>query len=132
MDAKTRVLVRRRAGDACEYCRIPQRATPYISFHVEHITARQHGGGDDPDQLALACDRCNAYKGSNLTSIDPETGSIVPLFNPRRDTWDDHFVLRSGEIIGLTARGRATVRLLNMNAVRRVELREEWLMETQD
>lgn len=122
-----RDLVRKRAGNACEYCRIPQEATPLISFHIEHIVSRQHGGSDAPDILALACDRCNAYKGPNLTSIDPETNAVVPLFNPREDAWSDHFVVRDGLIAGLTAKGRATVRLLNMNASRRVELREAWL-----
>jgi len=77
--------------------------------------------------LALACDRCNAYKGPNLTSIDPETNAVVPLFSPREDIWGDHFVARGGRIYGLTPKGRATVRLLNMNASRRVELREAWL-----
>jgi hypothetical protein len=91
MNASTRQLVRRRAGDACEYCCIPQEATPFISFHIEHITARQHGGTDDLGDLALACDRCNAYKGTNLTSIDPQTGNLTLLFNPRHDQWNDHF-----------------------------------------
>lgn len=66
MNRRTRQLVRRRANDACEYCRMPQEATPFISFHIEHITAKQHGGTDDPNSLALACDRCNAFKGPNL------------------------------------------------------------------
>src|SRR5690242_10969435 len=113
MEPATRELVRRRAGNTCEYCHIPQEATPLISFHIEHIMARQHGGSDAPDMLALACDRCNAYKGPNLTSIDPDTGTVVPLFNPRLDTWGDHFAVRDGYIAGLTAKGRATVRLLN-------------------
>src|SRR6266705_696826 len=56
--------------------RMPQEATPLIPFHVEHIVSRQHGGTDDPNGLALACDRCNAYKGPNLTSIDPDTGTV--------------------------------------------------------
>ena len=120
-------LVRRRAGNACEYCRLPQDATPLISFHIEHIVSRQHGGSDEPGMLALACDRCNAYKGPNLTSIDPDSNAIVPLFNPRQDIWGDHFAVRAGRITGLTPKGRATVRLLNMNALRRVELREAWL-----
>ena len=42
MDASTRELVRRRAGDRCEYCRMPQAATPFIPFHLEHIIAKQH------------------------------------------------------------------------------------------
>jgi hypothetical protein len=124
-----RELIWRRAGDSCEYCRMPQSATPLIPFHVEHIVARQHGGTNDPSGLAIACDRCNAFKGPNLTSVDPESGNIVLLFNPRRDRWYEHFAYRGGWIVGLTPTGRATVRLLQMNAPRRVELREEWLKE---
>jgi 5-methylcytosine-specific restriction endonuclease McrA len=130
MDSEIRQLVRKRAAEACEYCHIPQQATPLIRFHIEHIFARQHGGNDDPSRLALACDRCNAYKGPNLTSIDPESGTVVPLFNPRQDVWFDHFTLREGRVVGRTATGRATVRLLNMNATHRVELRLEYLRET--
>jgi hypothetical protein len=129
MDASLRELVRGRAGNACEYCRMPQQATPLIPFHIEHIVSRQHGGSDDPSGLALACDRCNAYNGPNLTSIDPDTQTVAPLFNPRQDAWIAHFAVRGGNIVGLTPTGRATARLLNMNAPRRVELREEWLSE---
>jgi hypothetical protein len=124
MDPSLREAVRRRADNACEYCHMPQEATPLIPFHVEHIVSRQHGGTDDPSGLALACDRCNAYKGPNLTSIDPETHTLAALFNPRGDAWSDHFAGRGGHILGLTPKGRATVRLLNMNAPRRVELRK--------
>lgn len=127
MEPGARELIRRSASNACEYCRMPQEATPLISFHVEHIVSRQHGGSDDLDALALACDRCNAYKGPNLTSIGPETNTLVQLFNPRQDLWSDHFIARDGYIAGVTAKGRATVRLLNMNAPRRVELRQAWL-----
>ena len=84
---------------------------------------------DEPNALALACNRCNAYKGTNLASIDPDTKEMVPLYNPRQDAWQDHFLLRGGEIVGLTPTGRATVRLLNMNAPQRVELRREGLDE---
>ncbi len=129
MDANTRQIVRRRASDACEYCHIPQKGTPLIPFHIEHIIAKQHGGEDDPSQLALACDRCNAYKGPNLASIDPQSGDIVSLFNPLQDAWKDHFMFRGSVIVGLIPTGRATVRLLNMNDPRRVQLREVWLEE---
>jgi hypothetical protein len=71
--------------------------------------------------------RCNAYKGPNPTSIDPDTNALVPLTNPREDVWGDHFADHGGRVTGLTPKGRATVRLLNMNAPRRVELREAWL-----
>ncbi|MBI3245289.1 MAG: HNH endonuclease [Deltaproteobacteria bacterium] len=124
MDAAVRHLVRQRAGEWCEYCRLPQDAVE-ATFHIEHIVALQHGGQDDPSNLALACDRCNLYKGPNLTSIDSESGAIVLLFHPRQDTWQDHFVFRGPRLIGLTSRGRATVQLLNMNAPRRIQLRIE-------
>jgi len=123
MDSATRDSIRQRAGEHCEYCRLPQAATPLLGFYIEHIVARQHGGSDGLSNLALACDRCNAYKGPNLTSIDEESGELTPLFNPRTDRWDDHFFIKNGIVVGLTPTGRATVRLLNMNANRRVQLR---------
>ena len=129
MDASTRNFVWRRAGHRCEYCLIPQEATTFFTFHVEHIVAQQHHGDDDPENLCLACNRCNAHKGPNLSSIDPETDAVVPLFHPRKNTWQDHFMLRDGEIHGATPTGRATARLLNMNALHRVELRQHWLHE---
>jgi hypothetical protein len=86
--------------------------------------ARQHGGSDDPGNLALACHRSNLRKGPNLTAIDPVTAEIVQLFDPRRDLWLDHFRFRGPAIEGVTAVGRATVKLLSMNDTRRIERRE--------
>lgn len=129
MDAATRDLVRRRAGYRCEYCLLPQEASPLLTFHVEHIIAKQHidEDVDNPNILALACNRCNAYKGTNLTTIDPDTKQTVALFNPRQDVWKDHFMFRNAEIVGITPTGKATVRLLHMNAPQRLELRQQWL-----
>ena len=133
MDATTKKLVRQRAGDCCENCHLPQDATPFITFHIEHVIAKQHTPDDDNlddlKRLALACDRCNLFKGPNLSSIDPNSGEIVHLFNPRTDNWNDHFATRGAKIVGLTPTGRATARLLNMNDSRRVDLREQWLDE---
>lgn len=131
MDASARELVRMRAGDRCEYCHMPQAATPFIPFHLEHIIAKQHVDlvRDDLGNLAYACDRCNAFKGPNLSSIDPDTGDRVDVFNPRTDEWSAHFEISGGRIVGLTPVGRATARLLNMNDSRRVELRLRWLEE---
>jgi hypothetical protein len=91
MDRATRDLVRRRAGNRCEYCLLPQEASPLLTFHIEHTIAKQHldEDVDDPNALALACNRCNAYKGTNLASIDPDTKQTVPVYNPRRDSWND-------------------------------------------
>jgi hypothetical protein len=127
MDAATREFVRRRAGQRCEYCRLPQAAAPFFTFHVEHVRAKQHRGSDEAENLALACPDCNRFKGPNLSAIDPETGDHVPVFNPRTHAWDEHFVVMAAEIIGRTAIGRATAALLNMNQEPRLEMRLELL-----
>jgi hypothetical protein len=125
MDEELRQLVRQRAQDRCEYCRIPQAAIPWARFHVEHIRARQHGGSDDFNNLALACRRCNAFKGPNLSAIDPVSNDLANLFNPRQDEWTEHFAIEEFLIAGLTAVGRATAALLKMNDPDRVQLRVE-------
>lgn len=123
--------VRRRAGNRCEYCLLPQVAFRR-PFHIEHIIAKQHGGPTTLDNLALACWQCNLKKGPNLTGLDPETADITRLFHPRTDNWADHFTLQklSGkpgriEIAGLTPVGRATARLLEVNEEFRQVLRYE-------
>jgi len=123
--------VRRRAGDRCEYCRLPQVAFRR-AFHIEHIVARQHGGQTQSDNLALACWHCNQKKGPNLTGMDSETGQIAMLFHPRKDKWADHFSVYNSpfsiEIRGLTPVGRATVQVLGLNDEMRQMLRHElWL-----
>lgn len=132
MDVATRQFVERRATYRCEYCHTPQAAVPFIPFHVDHVIAKQHVVDDSPGNLALACDRCNLFKGSNLATIDPATRVVVPLFNPRNDVWSKHFRFDGARIVGITPTGHATVRLLAMNAPRRLELREEWLAEGND
>lgn len=122
MDAATSQLVRERARDRCEYCRLPQDFSG-LRFHIEHIVARQHGGLDTPDNLALACPECNFRKGPNLTGIDPDTGNITPLFHPRRDRWEEHFSRIEASFIGKTATGRTTAWLLEMNSGDRLRLR---------
>jgi 5-methylcytosine-specific restriction endonuclease McrA len=126
MGAAVRQFVRARAGNRCEYCRLPQEAYD-LTFHVDHVVASQHHQDDTPSNLALACDRCNLHKGTNLAAIDPETGDTVPVFNPRTDSWDDHFALVDAEVMGTTPTGRATARLLAMNSERRLLLRKRLL-----
>ena len=125
MDAALRQLVWHRAGDRGEYCRLPQAAAPALTFHVEHIRARQHRGGDEPSHLALACPDCNRHKGPNLSAIDPQTLRVVSLFHPREHTWNEHFTMEGARIQGISAAGRATVELLDMNNDERVAMRAE-------
>lgn len=122
MDVATSQFVRERAANRCEYCRLQQDFAG-LRFHVEHVIARQHGGSDAPDNLALACPECNLRKGPNLTGIDPDSGKITPLFHPRRDRWDNHFTRVEASLIGTTAVGRTTAWLLEMNSGERLRLR---------
>jgi hypothetical protein len=78
----------------------------------------------DPDNLAYACLRCNAWKGSDVGSFDPQSDTFVSLFHPRRQRWEDHFVLRGAVIEALTPEGKATARLLKLNLDKRVVERQ--------
>ena len=66
MNAALRDFVRERAGRRCEYCRLHEEDADFLSFHVEHVVAKQHGGTDDPDILCFACAECNWAKGPNF------------------------------------------------------------------
>ena len=126
MDAATRELVRRRAGGRCEYCLVRGEHLP-AQLQLEHVIARQHRGGDDPSNLALACASCNLHKGPNVAGIDPASAQLVALFHPRRDVWADHFAPRGPTIVGLTPTGRATVVVLAMNSIYQERLRARLL-----
>lgn len=117
-----RTAVRERAAGRCEYCRMPE-AGAFFAHQPDHVIATQHRGPTELANLALACIQCNRLKGPNIASVDPESKSIVPLFNPRTDRWSGHFRLEGGRILPLTPAGRATVALLNFNDPDRVEAR---------
>ena len=117
-----KAAIRERAGSRCEYCRDPERLS-LAAFHIEHIVARQHGGGDDDDNLALACPDCNASKGPNLAALDPESGELTRLFHPRHDSWTEHFQASGLSVLGRTPIGRSTARLLALNAAARLKHR---------
>jgi hypothetical protein len=122
-----RTAVRTRAGDGCEYCRIPGLGV-FFEHEPDHVIAEQHGGGTTLDNLALACAQCNRAKGPNIASMDPDTKQLVPIFNPRTDNWSAHFRVDHGRIVALTPIGRATARLLNFSDRDREEARRKlWL-----
>jgi len=122
IEIAVRRLVRNRAGNRCEYCHCHQDELPFVTFHVEHIIAIQHGGSDHEMNLGLSCHWCNFQKGTNIaTQID---GQLVPLFNPRIHEWEKHFKVDGDLLVGLTPIRRGTVRLLDMNDHDRRELRQ--------
>jgi len=120
----TQARVRQRANFLCEYCHTNER-WQYVRFTMDHLTAVSEGGDDEVENLALACFHCNRRKSNKQTIIDPESGQTVPLFHPRRHAWSEHFIWSADglRIIPLTAIGRATVDLLELNRERILKIR---------
>lgn len=117
-----RQLVAERAANCCEYCLMPQVAVLH-KHEPDHIIPTQHGGETDEQNLALSCMRCNRYKGPNVGSFDPITGALVPFFNPRKESWIDHFTLENGMIIPQPAQARVTIKIFRINDEIRIEER---------
>jgi HNH endonuclease len=112
-----------RAKGYCEYCLISDVAT-FAPHEIDHIISEKHDGRTEVENLALSCMLCNKYKGSDIASIDPETEEIVPLYHPRLNQWNDHFHLNGAEFVPLTAIGRVTIRLLQLNRKDRIKERQ--------
>jgi HNH endonuclease len=121
--ADLRRQVRLRAGMRCEYCLLAEEHA-FFPFEIDHIIAEKHGGQTTSENLTLACFDCNRFKGSDIASLDPASGELMPLFNPRTQEWRDHFRSEGGVIVARTSVGRATEQLLRLNLPERVEVRE--------
>jgi hypothetical protein len=112
----------------CGYCQT-QEVVSGIPLTIEHIIPKAKGGNDDNENLWLSCRLCNEKKGMLLEASDPNTGETVPLFNPRTQTWPDHFMWSEdgSRILPKTAIGRATVDMLSLNDELRVHARAIWV-----
>ena len=121
-------IVRERACYRCEYCLLPEAFFP-LRFQIDHVRAEKHRGKTVESNLALACTHCNRHKGPNIAGFDAETGQTVRLFNPRADSWEEHFSTDGLLIVGKTAIGRATVIVLEMNKADQLLVRSELLKE---
>jgi hypothetical protein len=101
----------------------------YGTLEVEHIIPQAKGGGDEEENLWLACRMCNQYKGTQTHAADPLTGRRTRLFNPRTQRWSRHFRWSEdgAQIVGRTACGRATVIALNMNNPIAIRVRRKWI-----
>ena len=96
------------------------------TFPIDHIKPQAAGGTTDLENLALACPHCNAFKWTAAESADPDSGEMVPLFDPRRQIWAEHFewpATQTGELIGKSPTGRATIQALRINDADMIELR---------
>lgn len=117
---KLRDEVRIAARGRCEYCLISESRSE-VPHEIDHIIATQHGGTTTYENLCLACLECNRQKGTNLCAIDIETGEVVRLFDLRHQQWHENFTLQTAEIKPLTANARATIRILDLNSINRLE-----------
>jgi hypothetical protein len=117
--------VRLRARHRCEYCLLSQEGQE-ATFHIDHVHPRRLGGETSLENLALACVSCSLRKGAAIDAIDPDSDRPAPLFDPRIDTWADHFqLLEDASIAGLTPTGRATITRLAMNRTTAIGIRSE-------
>jgi hypothetical protein len=115
--------------------RLPLRVLPIpevafnFAFEVEHITPAGREGRSVDENMALACRSCNLYKAAHTTAVDPETEIVVRLFDPRSESWPEHFAIDniSGVIVGISATGRATVAQLKMNSEFQLNARRHWM-----
>lgn len=108
--------VMERARNVCEYCCSQELFCP-DPFSVEHIRPESREGQTVLENLALSRQGCNNAKYNFTMGTDPLTSVEVPLYHPREDRWNDHFLWSANglEVIGITPRGRATVERLRLN-----------------
>ena len=122
-----REQVTRRARGLCEYCQTAQLIV--VSMEVDHVVPRVAGGQTRVDNLCLTCRGCNSFKQDFQTGLDGDSQEEVALFNPRTQSWGDHFRWDEAgtHIIGLTPTGRATISRLRMNRDAVVAARRLWV-----
>ena len=118
-----------RADKRCEYCKSHMDYSPQ-SFDIEHVLPVVLGGKTNMDNLALACGGCNSHKYTKVEALDEIEQIMVPLYNPRKDSWYDHFAWSADclQMIGRTSIGRATVQALNLNRLGLMNIRTLLLM----
>jgi hypothetical protein len=111
----------------CRYCLVSEINTG-MPLTYDHITPRAKGGATSFENVCRACRPCNEFKGTVTHALDPLTGEHVPLFDPRMQTWADHFAWSADRtrVEGLSAVGRATVVALRMNRPAITTARGRW------
>lgn len=122
------IRLRQELGPRCGYCRTSSAITGE-RHTIEHIIPTARGGSSEEDNLWISCRRCNGAKGTQIDAVDPQTSERVLLFNPRTQSWKEHFAW-SGDgvlIVGRTPCGRATVIMLQMNHPDIVNARRLWV-----
>jgi hypothetical protein len=126
VSASERAAIEQRAGHRCEYCHVLTRGQ-VAPFPIDHVHPVSGGGPTLLVNLALTCPGCNGHKWKHTDGVDPVTGEVCRLFNPRSDEWAEHFewsTVEVGVLIGKTPCGRATINRLQINDPLQVTTRE--------
>jgi HNH endonuclease len=120
--------IRESDGDRCCYC-LTTELNSGSRMVFDHIYPRAKGGETSFENVCLACRACNEYKSDTIEALDSMTDLLTPLFNPRCQSWQDHFdwIQNDTEIQGKTAVGRVTVAILQMNHGAIVATRQRWV-----
>jgi len=113
----TRSRIRQAANEQCGYCRISSHLV-YATMEIDHIFPKSRGGGDEEENLWLACPFCNNAKSDQINGIDPVTQEAIALFHPRQQLWTEHFAWNPDDkasLLGLSLCGRASIAALGIN-----------------
>jgi len=122
-----RERIEERDRHRCSYCLTPEAITG-APMELDHIIPESLGGPTVLENLCLACAVCNSHKAGRIAAPDPESGTIVRLFDPLRQTWTEHMGWNSvgDRIQARTACGRATIVALHLNRPSLVAARRRW------
>jgi hypothetical protein len=112
---RLRRAVIERAQHRCEYCGLSD-AGQAATYHIDHIIPQCADGPSTLENLALACIHCSLRKGARRSAVDHRTGKKTPLFNPRQQLWNHHFRWHGYKLFGITATGRVTQTVLQLNS----------------
>ena len=95
------------------YIRRLDRIITVVGCHAEGEVGRVITGGVLPppgagvvctnlmhSDLAWSCFDCHRFKGSDIASLDTISGGLIPLLNPREESWHEHFHFEAGKFVG--------------------------------
>ena len=123
-----RQRVAAQARHRCGYC-LTSEAIVGTPMEIDHIIPQSLGGPTEEENLWLACSLCNDHKSDRIAALDPLTGIIVRLFDPRHQVWREHFAwtAEGDRLVGVTLTGRATIAALHLNRPSLVKARQAWV-----